>query len=226
MPRRMRIRQSRLAFIDWGGKRKGAGRKPKGERAGVPHAKRPPLAARFPVHVTLKLEPGLPSLRRKEPFQVVRRAFAASDRFGLRLVHHSVQTNHLHLLVEAENARALSRGMKGLGVRIARALNALWRRTGRVLHDRYHARILRTPREVRNALRYVLTNVHKHGLRILGGPDPFSSGADFDGWRESPAMCAVSSQKIFGRARTWLLRVGWRRHGLLSWTAKPRTAEP
>lgn len=107
--------------------------------------------------------------------------------------------------------------MKGLGVRIARALNALWRRSSRVLADRYHARILRTPREVRNALHYVLVNAARHGLRFLEGCDPYSSGADFDGWRDRVPRRGDSSGSTFARPRTWLLRVGWRRHGLLSW---------
>ncbi|MCI0674039.1 MAG: transposase [Myxococcaceae bacterium] len=228
MSRKRRERQVEFGFVNWGGKRKNAGRKPKGEREGVSHAKRPALCVRFPVHVTLKLEQGLPSLRRGGAFLVLKRAFgAATERFGFRLVHHSVQSNHVHLLVEARDARALSRGMKGLGVRIARALNALWRRrAGRVLADRYHARILQTPREVRNALRYVLTNAHKHGLRILGGPDPFSSGDDFDGWKGARNMSAESSASLFGRARSWLLRTGWKRHGLLSWNEAPRLAGP
>ena len=216
MRQRERARQIEFGFASWGGKRRGAGRKPKGGRALVSHAPRAELAERFPVHVTWKLVMGLPSLRRKEAFAVLRRALGAA-RFGLRVVHHSVQTNHVHLLVEAEDARALSRGMKGLGVRIARALNALWRRSGRVLADRYHARILRTPREVRNALHYVLVNAARHGLRFLEGCDPYSSGAGFDGWRDSAPRRSDSSGSTFARPRTWLLRVGWRRHGLLSW---------
>ncbi len=222
MSRKERLRQVEFGFTNWGGKRKGAGRKPKGERAGVLHAKRPALAARFPVHVTLKLERGLPSLRQGSAFVVVKQAFArATERFGFRLVHYSVQTNHVHLLVEAEDEQALSRGMKGLGVRIVRSLNVLWRRAGQVLADRYHAHILRTPREVRNALRYVLTNAHKHGLRIAEGIDPFSSGEKFDGWRGKRQISAESRPGLFGRARTWLLRIGWRRHGLLRWNEFP-----
>ncbi len=216
MSRKERVRQVEFGFTNWGGKRKGAGRKPKGEKAGVSHAKRPALAARFPAHVTVKLVQGLPSMRQKAGFLVVKRAFArATERFGFRLVHYSVQTNHMHLLVEAQDERALSRGMQGLGVRIARSLNTLWKRAGRVLADRYHARILRTPREVRNALRYVLANAHKHGLRLASGLDPFSSAEDFGGWKGIPQSSAVSRTSVFGRAGTWLLWIGWRRHGLL-----------
>ena len=101
--------QQTFAFLRWGGKRKGAGRRPKGERAGVSHATRARLAARFPVHVTVRLKKGLPSLRRKSAHRVLGRAFAAGgERFGFRLIHYSIQSNHIHLLAEAEDRRALS----------------------------------------------------------------------------------------------------------------------
>ena len=173
--------QAEFGFVHWGGKRRGAGRKPKGERAGVSHLRRPKLCERFPVHVTVRLREGLPSLRSKEAHLVLKRAFgAASGRFGFRLVHFSVQTEHLHFVAESSDERALSRGMLGLSVRVARALNALWRRHGQVFADRYHARILRTPREVRNALVYVIQNARKHGAWHTQQPDPFSSGPWFD----------------------------------------------
>jgi hypothetical protein len=101
MQRKGRARQTEFGFANWGGRREGAGRKPKGERAGVPHERRAALAARFPVHVTLKVVHGVPSLRRKETVAALRRAFGAT-RFGTRVVHDSVQTNHVHLLVGHE----------------------------------------------------------------------------------------------------------------------------
>jgi len=180
---RRRLPEQRLfGFASWGGKRAGAGRKPAGRLAGVSHARRPKLAARHPVHVTMKLSAGLPSLRSRAPFRRITAAFSASRvRPGFRLVQFSVQSNHVHLVVEADGTRELSRGMQGLGVRVARSLNRLWRRRGKLFADRYHARILRTPREVRNALAYVLRNSERHGTRYLDGPDPFSSGDAFDG---------------------------------------------
>lgn len=210
--------------MNWGGKRRGAGRKPKGEMAGVSHAPRPKLAARHPVHVTVKLVKGLPSLRRKPVHALLRDCLAAGyARFGLHVVHYSLQSNHAHLMVEADDERSLSRGMQGLCVRLARALNRLWRRTGRLFLERFHARILATPREVRNALRYVLLNSAHHGERFRDGLDPFSSAERFDGWKRAPAthICAESSsasdppRRFLGRARTWLLSKGWRIHGLL-----------
>jgi len=217
-----RPQQQAFAFTNWGGKRRGAGRKPKGDVAGMPHAKRPRFKRSEPVHVTIKLERGLPSLRAAAAFRAARSALSAgSERFGFRLVHWSVQSNHAHLIVEVDNERALSRGMKGLCVRIARAVNELWKRSGQVFADRFHARALRTPTEVRNALRYVLRNIEKHGLSLVNGIDPCSSSAWFDGWAPSRRLTsAVSSsgaaaESIFGRARTWLLAKGWRKRGLI-----------
>ena len=205
-------RQFELEFKSWGGPRPGAGRQPKGERSGAPHAPRAPLASRHPVHVTVRLCKGLPSLRRKQPYLALLRCFCAGrERFGFRLIEYSVQSNHLHLIAEAKDRRALSRGMQGLLVRIARALNRLWARCGRVFADRYHDRILRTPREVRNALAYVLHNARRHG--IFGPtPDPYSSGRWFDGWRARFERMIAGIERPVARARTWLLTIGWRRH--------------
>jgi REP element-mobilizing transposase RayT len=210
-----RVRQSEFGFTNWGGKRKGAGRKPKGEKAGVPHARREKLAERYPVHVTLRIAAGLPSLRARRACATLRRCLAAgAERLGFRLTQFAVQSNHVHLVCEARNETALSRGVQGLCVRIARGLNRAWRRRGKVFGDRFHARILRTPREVRNALRYVLLNSHKHGETWVDGRDPYSSGGAFDGWKDLEKS-ADSSLGWLAEARSWLLRVGWRRHGLL-----------
>src|SRR5262245_19089526 len=217
---RTKTRQREFGFINWGGKRRGAGRKPKGERAGVSHAKRPRLCARHPALVTLKLREDLPSLRCDEAHEILARAFEASSQHeSFRVVEYSVQTNHLHLIVEATSERALSSAMIGLASRIARALNKLWRRSGRVFADRYHSRGLETPREVRNALAYVLLNARKHGAWLAPRPDPCSSGPSFDGWK--PNEAAVSIPRRLPRPRTWLLSRGWQRHGLLDPRASP-----
>jgi hypothetical protein len=207
--------QRAFGFMNWGGKRRGAGRKPAGERALVSHAKRPRLAARFPVLVTMRLRAGLASLRAEDAHLLLRQSFAAAASTEFRVVEYSAQTNHLHALVEASDERALTRGMTGLTVRIARGLNGLWRRAGSVFADRFHARLLRSPREVRNALVYVLQNARKHGSWRARLPDVFSSGPCFDGWKRSNRDGAVSSVRLLSRAHTWLLSVGWRRHGLI-----------
>jgi REP-associated tyrosine transposase len=113
-------------------------------------------------------------LRSRRCFSVLRRAmWKGSNQFGFRLVHYSVMGNHMHLLVEASDRRALGRGMKGLGVRVARGLNRLMQRRGAVIGDRYHAHILKTPTEVKNARHYLLSNAQRHYDWV--GPDPFAS---------------------------------------------------
>jgi REP element-mobilizing transposase RayT len=160
-------------------------------------------------------------MRHKREFKIVRDRFAiAAERFDVRLVEFSVQSNHAHLIVEAADERALARAMKGLAVRIARGLNRLWNRSGSVLADHYHARALRTPREVRNALVYVLQNAHKHGVQF-GGPDPFSSGLSFRGWKDVIVAAVGILSSPLATARTWLLTVGWRRHDLISINERP-----
>jgi REP element-mobilizing transposase RayT len=218
--RAARARQGELAFSSWGGRRKGAGRKRRGPRPRVDHRTRPALAPRFPVHVTTRLRAGLPSLRRQEELRVLHEAFfAGMERFGFRLVHFSVQSNHLHMIAEARDRHALALGMQGLSIRVAKALNKLWSRRGAVFDDRYHARILRTPREVKNGLCYVLSNARRHGL-ALAELDPFSSARWFDGWRgiDGPRPGAYGP---IAAARTWLVRVGWRRHGRIDPEAVP-----
>jgi REP element-mobilizing transposase RayT len=133
---------------------------------------------------------------------------------GVRVCHFSIQYDHLHLLVEARDREALSRGMQGLASRLARAVNRALNRRGRVWADRYHARALTTPREVRSALVYVLMNWKKHRIDAAG-VDACSSGRWFDGWR-SGAPPAGRDPSPVAHTRTWLLRVGWRRHGLLT----------
>ncbi len=126
-------------------------------------------------------------------------------------------------MVEARNREALGRGMKAIGGRLARAVNRVCERSGAVFADRYHLHVLKTPREVRAALRYVLLNARKHAQRLAGRVrlDPASSSRWFDGWNPQALKRATRddegspSAPSVARARTWLLKVGWRRHGLL-----------
>ena len=202
----------------WGGRRAGAGRK-RGPEPRAPHRRREGVVARLPAHVTVKLLPGLPSLRSVALVRTLERSFAAAcDRGDFRLVHYALQTTHAHLLVEATDATALARGMMALGARIARALNRTYGRRGRVLAERFHARVLRTPREVRNAIAYVLLNARRRARRLWTGlrVDPASSGRWFGSWRRKPQTERVTTDPMpVTRPRTWLLAIGWRRHGLI-----------
>ena len=211
-----RSSQTRFRFKTWGGKRDGAGRKAQGEKAGVPHRPRPVLARRFPVHITLRVVRGLPTLRAKQCMDVIRAALYAGSQYrGFRLVHFSVQDNHLHLLCEAKHKKALSRGMQGLCIRIAKRLNKELGRKGRVFADRFFSRILKTPQEVRASLAYVLNNRLRHIARTGGDSacvseaDPCSSGPWFDGWRVRPPPVGLGPPFPIAPSRTWLLSKGW-----------------
>ena len=205
----------------WGGKRLGAGRKPSGRKVGVPHRARPAHNGRHPAHITLRASQALPSLRTELLFPAIRHGLAQASRNGLRVLQFSVQRDHIHLLVEAVDARALSRGLQGLAIRIAKGVNGVLGRRGRVWADRFHARALRTPREVRNALVYVLQNWAKHtpGAR---GLDAYSSGRWFRGWRTPSG--SVDGRSPVVAPRTWLATVGWRRLGLLHSDERPAPA--
>ena len=167
----------------WGGRRPGAGRKP-GPNPAVRHLERERFAGRFPCHVTLRVRSALPSLRTKRVVGEIERSFAQGcERGSFRIVHYSIQSDHGHFIVQANGREALGRGMKSLAARFARAVNRALRRTGSVLGDRYHLRVLRSPRQVRNALAYVLLNARRHlvkrrGRAALRGDaiDPASSG--------------------------------------------------
>lgn len=220
--KRLGRRQKALEFRTWGGKRKGAGRKaPAGKRPGVSHHGRGTHSAAHPLHVTLRLHPDIPSLRERRLYVALEEALrAGNERFGFRAVEFSVQGNHLHLLAEAANARVFSRGMQGLVIRMARAINRALERSGKVFVDRFHHRALRTPTETRNALGYLFGNVHHHakrnGLRWKAGlVDPFSSATWFDGWSSPIESIRKAGPSPVARPETWMLRVGWRRLGLL-----------
>jgi REP element-mobilizing transposase RayT len=176
--------------------------------------------------VTLKVREGLPSLRSVSVVRTVEASFRRGcERKEFRLAHYSIQGDHLHALVEADGPEALGRGMKSLAARFALAVNRALGRHGPVLRDRYHHRVLRTPREVRRALAYVLLNARRHAAKrrrigVQGSPvrlDPASSARWFEGWRRAVRSEAprAASPPAVARPRTWLLLVGWRRWGLL-----------
>ena len=202
------------------GKKRGRKKSPD---SGVSHLRRGEIPEDVPVHVTLRIVGGLPDLRSAEVYEVFWSAFEkARERAGrrvdgwFRLVEYSIQGNHAHLLVEASDRDALSRAVNGLCVRVARGLNKLWKRTGKVFADRFHHRPLRTPKEVYNALRYIFENARKHGRRIRRDrPDPFSSGLWFAGWKNYVHDGWVAVAGPVAQAKTWLLAQGCRRHGLL-----------
>ncbi|HEX7035066.1 MAG TPA: transposase [Pseudomonadales bacterium] len=222
---RRRPKQTELVLIPSGrgGWRPDAGRKAR-PNARVPHRRRENIPGHCPVHVTVRLQRGLPNLRRKRFVAAFRYSLAqCAERPGFRVVHYSIQHNHLHFLIEAQGKRALACGMKSLAARVARCVNRVFARRGSVLDGRYHHRLLRTPRQVRHALGYVLLNARHHYFeRHRKAPpvvrlDPASSAVWFEGWKRRPS----NHEPIPARTRevapamTWLLTKGWRRHRLI-----------
>ena len=179
----------------------------------MPHATRPKIDPRYPVQVTIRAAPGLPSLRSARVFGALRRAIgrASLDRF--RVIHFSIQQDHGHFIVEGDEARRARGGMHGLAIRLALAVNRVLGRKGKVIGDRYHARPLTTPRQMRTSMVYVLLNFRKH-LRAPAGVDPRSSGSHFSGWHRSPPTPTgpVDVAATVSPA-TWMAAIGWRLAG-------------
>ncbi|HEX8109494.1 MAG TPA: transposase [Kofleriaceae bacterium] len=210
-----------------GGKRRGAGRKPKGARAGERHQARPEFKPYHPLHVVMRVAPEVGSLWRRAMYKALRDAtITAALRERFRIVHISLQRTHVHLLVEADHKTALARGMQGFTISAARHINTALgsgarRRRGKVFADRYHVEVITTPTRARHALGYVLGNWRKHGedrdgLASTWLVDPFSSGISFPDWAElegQPWMWPIRETYdplMVRRPQTWLLREGWK----------------
>jgi REP element-mobilizing transposase RayT len=201
--------QQALALPVRGGNRPGAGRPSSRDRRAVPHVERDDVRPYQPVHVTLRMAAPVWNLRSERSFAVIHEALtAARRRPDARVVHFSVQGNHLHLILEASGTTALSNAVRALSIRLARGLNKMMGRSGPVFEDRFHSHVLRTPAEVRNALRYVVGNFASHAARRnepmrQGWVDPFSSASE-----KSPrsAQATLFPELAVRPATTWLLR--------------------
>jgi REP element-mobilizing transposase RayT len=232
-PRRPRRHVQQELFRN-GGKRRGAGRKPKGKRAGSPHKQRPEVRSRHALHVVLRVVPAVGNLRRRKMYKAMREAtIVAAVRERIRIVHISLQRNHVHLLVEAENKQTLARGMQGFQISAARNINTLLgddkyrRRRGPVFADRYHLEVISSPTRARHALSYILSNWRKHGedrrgLTSTWLVDPYSSGISFPDWKELEDKAFMWPIRdtydplMVRRPQSWLLREGWKICGSVS----------
>ena len=209
-----------------GGARAGAGRKKGPRRSDPPHRVRPHHRRWEPVHIVLRTREGVPRLRRGKVFEAVRRAFRViAARAAFRIVHLSLQHNHLHLLIEADDRESLSRGMQSFEISLARRINRGCGRRGKLFAHRYHATPVRSPRQARNALAYVLNNWrhHREDRGTCAALDRFSSAIAFDGWIDSTRFAIPEDYTPLPVARptTWLLTTGWRRHPAISWLEVP-----
>lgn len=196
-----------FAFMNHGGKRKGAGRKARrhadGSRVEPSHARRPRFTKSRPLHVTLEVTQDVPNLRAASLAPVVSAAIGrANRRAGFRVLHLCLLGSHVHLICAADGPAALANGMKSVNGTIAKAINRELGRKGQVIASRYDLHVLRTKAEVRNAVRYVLRNAEHHGLHdawpgsrgrgSLGAPrpDPLSTAVWFPYWAERELLVA------------------------------------
>ena len=230
-----RARQQIFVWKTRGGRRAGAGRKPRRENVGLMvHSARPGFVPRLPVHVTMRAVKGVACLRTEVVAPVVMAEIGRASEKGLRVLHFSVQKDHVHLIVEADDGESLSRGMQRLASRVAMAVNALLGRHGKFWKERYHRRDLGTPRQFRNALVYVTFNFRKHAsagerarrTRLLDG---MSSARWIDDWKDEELVEYVREHRTragprpTALPRTWIARVGWKKLGLLDPRESPRS---
>jgi putative transposase len=225
--KRRRPKQLELVF------RKRRNRKRAPEREGfLPHATRPEHDASHPVHVTLRARAGVVNLRSQRGFRTIQAQLRAASRDGFRVIHFSVQANHIHAIVEAADKTRLARGVQRMAQRLAWDVNALSKRSGSVWRDRYHRRDLTTPRSVRNAIVYVIFNARKHAQGVremtyrLETLDVCSSAAWLDGWspRAGPMLDVLRKQLAaagldecpVAPPTVWLADEGWKTKGLLA----------
>jgi REP element-mobilizing transposase RayT len=202
----------------WGGARRGAGRKPKANKHDSAHRTRPKHVGRYPLHVVLRTCEDVPRLRQPAGYAAINGALKhVSSLTNFRIVHVSLQHNHIHLLVEADNGDALEHGMRAFATSVARRINRAFGRRGKVVAFRYYTTKLTGPMQVRNALVYVLNNWRRHnederGLRQREAKlDPYSSAIAFTRWadfRLGPLPPKYIPLKV-SPPNTWLLAVGW-----------------
>lgn len=174
------------------------------------------MSTHDPRLVTVKRASGLPPLRTERAGHVIVEAIKRASKPNFRIVHFTIQVDHLHLIVEANDAESLAGGMKGLLCRLARGLNKVWQRNGKVFPHRFHDFALRSLKATRNALLYVLNNHHKHGVcspRKDGArrPDEFSSGKEFDQWADCEQEYSPDQEGAYVAKGGWKLTVGWRK---------------
>jgi REP element-mobilizing transposase RayT len=212
-----------------GGKRRGAGRP--NLSGTVAHMKREQVNFKIPTHITYRLRPVFPNIRRPVVVSTLKRCCERAKRFGFHVVHYSIQSNHLHLICEARDNEALARGLQSFASSFAKAIKRLmegWKDVGRrikgsLFHGRYHLRTIKTPTQMKNTLRYVLLN-ESHHTGIIEYMDRFSSAKVFVHWRRllgrqvSPVIAREMRNRpqdpaIAGLSppRSWLAREGWMR---------------
>ena len=164
----MRTKQLKLNLYQgsWGGRRPGSGRK-RLHSKGVAHRTREKVNHRLPLHINFKFKT---HIKNKFCLKLLKRAIMNARSHGLKVIHFSLQSNHIHLLIESESNEILTRGMRSLTVTFAKGLSR-----GRVQLERYHLHVLKSVKEARNAALYVLFNQQKHEKGTYSKVDGYSS---------------------------------------------------
>jgi REP element-mobilizing transposase RayT len=234
--------QVEIELKTWGGKRKGAGRPPKGFRSSEPHKQRERFTLLTAVHVTLRLVSKFGSLRKRDTYLGLRKATCAVlGRSDFRIVHLSPENDHVHVIVEAENNAALAKGIQAFEISAAQHLNqAITKRRGhtrrgKVFADRYHARLIKSPTQARHAINYVLNNWRRHDQDEVSEAvrfwdvDYMSSAVSFGGWKELESASFKhnidpAERLCVARPQSWLLAAGWRKAGSISMFSVPGPA--
>ncbi len=207
-----------------GGARKGSGRKKK-LKGKQNHLARPEISGKHPLHINVKIQKNLPNLRTKKLFNIVKKAILRARLRGFRINHFAVLKNHIHLIAEGKDKKQMGKAMQAFTLSLAKSINRTCKRKGKVFVDRYHLHILKTPLEVKNALKYVFKNAAKH-YSLENIFDPYSSLIAFKEKERLLGQAGFIIPKILSSfdeiyhhlqsiihiidpARSWLLKTGW-----------------
>lgn len=190
-----------------GGRREGSGRR-RIHSKGVAHRIREKVNYRTPLHINFKYRT---SIKNKQCLKLLKRAIVNARSHGLRINHFSMQSNHIHLIVEAESNEILTRGMRSLTITFAKGM-----KKGRIQLERYHLQVLKSLRQTKHALQYVLFNKQKHGKGTCSTVDEFCSV-----WSLANSFEIL---KVFAKKAGMTLRVGekgfWRSDQAISYFLK------
>lgn len=199
----------------WGGKRKRAGRK--NRTSTVNHMKREKVEAKYPVHITIKLKKGVASLRGPKMVAAFKSSLQKAKKRGLKVIHYAIESNHAHFFAESESNRAIRSGMASFGSSFGKSVRRVSGGKGSVFNGRYHLTVLKSPRQTKNAMAYVLLN-HSKQQGAKPYADQKSSAPFFGDWRARLGERYRVNKPIprpdyLSDAESWLGRVGWRRAG-------------
>ena len=179
------------------------------------------------MHITARARPGLPSFRAQRIAMLVWLQMRRLNDERFQIVHFSIQKDHVHLIVEANDRETIIRKMQGFMISFAKRLNLLLgRKRGKVWSDRYFRRDVTGSRDMHNVLAYVFGNAKKHGIipRDALVLDSGSSAWTFEGWDLRVELPPDKNRWKPPRPRTRLLRKDWIAHGLLRVSSVPRSA--